>query len=60
MVNASKRRQVWVVTHSQRLADALAAEAAVTPRTVVKRNGATWIDGLNLAGEFDDDHDGNE
>jgi hypothetical protein len=27
------------------------------PRTVVKRNGETWIEGLKLGGEFKDDEE---
>jgi hypothetical protein len=29
-------------------------ESRVTPRTVIKRDGATWIDGLKLSGTFGD------
>jgi predicted ATPase len=52
IVHASERTQIWLVTHSERLAAAIAGDGAVEPLTVVKRNGATWIDGLNFAGEF--------
>jgi predicted ATPase len=55
IVQAAERTQIWVVTHSERLAEALAAHGRVTPRTVVKRDGATWIEGLRLGGEFDED-----
>jgi predicted ATPase len=46
-----------VVTHSTALANALAEHASVAPRTVVKREGATWIEGLKLGGEFDDEEE---
>lgn len=52
IVRASERTQVWLVTHSEKLALAIAGNGAIEPLTVVKRNGATWIDGLNFAGEF--------
>ena len=52
IARASERTQVWVVTHSEALAAALAGEAGVAPRTVVKQDGATWIEGLKLFGEF--------
>jgi predicted ATPase len=55
IVRAAERTQIWVVTHSERLAQAFADCGAVTPRTVVKRNGETWIEGLKLGGEFEDD-----
>lgn len=52
IVTASRRTQVWLVTHSERLADALREQSSVSPRRVVKREGATWIEGLKLSGEF--------
>ncbi|WP_430911699.1 AAA family ATPase [Methylobacterium sp. sgz302541] len=57
IVKASERTQVWLVTHSERLAQAIAHSGRVGPRLVVKREGATWIDGLKLSGAFDDDED---
>jgi predicted ATPase len=58
IVRAAARTQIWVVTHSQALADAIARHGKVTPRTVIKRNGETWIEGLKLFGAFADDADG--
>ena len=60
IVRAAGRTQVWVVTHSERLAAAFEACGNVRPHTVIKRNGETWIEGLNLGGEFrtdDEDED---
>src|SRR5262249_11987235 len=57
IMRASERTQIWVVTHSERLAAAFAASGAVAPRTVIKRNGETWIEGLSLAGDFAQDDD---
>jgi predicted ATPase len=59
IIAASKRTQIWVVTHSERLAAAFAAAGAVTPRTVIKRKGETWIEGLRLSGDFSEaeEHD---
>jgi predicted ATPase len=37
IAGASEQTQVWVVTHSHALAEALEAEAGATPRTVIKR-----------------------
>jgi predicted ATPase len=56
IVRAAERTQIWLVTHSERLAAALAEHGAVLPRTVVKREGQTWIEGLRLTGEFADDN----
>jgi predicted ATPase len=55
IVRAARRTQIWVVTHSERLADAFSASGNIKPRTVIKRNGETWIEGLKLFGEFGDE-----
>ena len=52
IVRAAERTQIWLVTHSDALAAAIARHGAIKPLTVVKRDGATWIDGLNRAGQF--------
>lgn len=52
---ASERTQIWVVTHSAVLADALETEAGAVPRTVVRDEDGTWIEGLKLIGAFDED-----
>ena len=57
IVRASERTQIWLVTHSERLAAAIASHGAVEPLTVIKREGATWIDGLNFAGAFPEEDD---
>lgn len=55
IVAASKRTQVWLVTHSERLAAAVAEHGGVRPRLVLKREGATGIDGLRRSGAFSDE-----
>ncbi len=55
IVKAAKRTQVWVVTHSRELADAIAALSGVVPRQVIRRDGATWIEGLSSLGTFPDE-----
>jgi predicted ATPase len=57
IVRAAERTQVWVVTHSERLANALTSVGSVAPRTVIKKNGETWIEGLKLSGSFVQDDD---
>jgi predicted ATPase len=60
IVRAAERTQVWVVTHSERLAAAFESVSGAAPRTVIKRNGETWIEGLRIGGGFasdDDDED---
>lgn len=54
IVAASERTQVWLVTHSERLAAAIAKAGGPKPLSVIKREGATWIEGLKLYGDFED------
>ena len=60
IISAAERTQVWVVTHSERLADAFKTFGDVSPRTVVKRNGETWLEGLKLGGSFAQDESDDE
>ncbi|HVY35275.1 MAG TPA: AAA family ATPase [Caulobacteraceae bacterium] len=60
VVNAAKRSQVWLVTHSERLAQAVTAAGGAKVRTVVKTDGATMIEGLKAWGEFADEEDEGE
>ena len=57
IIRAAERTQIWVVTHSERLAAAFAAHGNVRPRQVIKRDGETWIEGLTLGGHFRDEED---
>ena len=40
---------------SERLAAALEKHGGVAPRTVIKKDGETWIEGLKQIGRFEDD-----
>lgn len=55
IVQAAKRAQVLVVTHSEALAACIAAGGGVKVRTVLKQDGATSVEGLARWGEFQDD-----
>jgi predicted ATPase len=55
IVKAAERTQVWLVTHSERLAAALEKYGGVPPRTVIKQEGETWIEGLKTIGHFADE-----
>jgi predicted ATPase len=54
---AAERTQVWLVTHSERLAEAIRRSGDGAVRTVRKHHGATAIDGLTLMGTFRDEDD---
>jgi predicted ATPase len=55
IVKAAERTQIWLVTHSERLAAALAKHGQVQPRAVIKKEGETWIEGLKQIGSFADE-----
>jgi predicted ATPase len=55
IASASADSQVWVVTHSQDLAKAISARCGVRARTVIRRDGATWIEGMTITGGMNED-----
>ncbi len=54
---ASGATQIWLVTHSNELAERVTDFGPAAVRRVAKRNGATMIEGLSRFGEFLDDDD---
>ena len=55
VVSAAERTQLWLVTHSNELANAIVATGRGRVRTVSKQDGATQIDGLKAWGAFADE-----
>jgi predicted ATPase len=55
IARAAERTQIWVVTHSRELADVLVDKTGVLPHEVIRKEGATWIEGLNDLGLFRED-----
>lgn len=55
ITRASATARIWIVTHSDVLAEALHAESGAPVRRVIKVNGATAIEGQKASGEFADD-----
>jgi predicted ATPase len=60
IAEASKSSQVWIVTHSEKLAEAVRERCGVRPRKVIRENGATWIEGMRLTGTIAGDDDDDE
>ncbi|WP_342724574.1 AAA family ATPase [Bradyrhizobium sp. B097] len=60
IARASRRADIWIVTHSEHLMEALRSESSVPLRRVIKAKGATTIEGLTLGGEFRDGEDDDE
>jgi predicted ATPase len=54
---AAGRSQIWIVTHSQALSAAVSQQCDVRPKRVIRKEGATWIDGMRLTGTIDDEDD---
>ncbi len=57
IATAAERTQIWVVTHSRDLADAITDHSGVLPREVIRQDGATWLAGLTRYAGFDDDQE---
>ena len=57
IAKASRRADIWIVTHSEPLMEVLRSEGSVPLRRVIKTQGATAIEGLTLGGEFRDEED---
>jgi predicted ATPase len=55
IAKASQRADIWIVTHSELLMEALRNESSVPLRRVIKSKGATTIEGLTLGGEYRDE-----
>lgn len=60
IVRAAVKTRIWIVTHSEALADAISEETGKPPRRVVKAAGATSIEGLKLTGQFRDEEEMDE
>ncbi|WP_037081620.1 AAA family ATPase [Neorhizobium vignae] len=59
IAQAARHSQIWIVTHSEPLASAVRERCGTRPRRVIRKEGATWIDGMRLTGVIDGE-DGDE
>jgi predicted ATPase len=55
IARAAQSSQLWIVTHSERLAQEVETRCGVRAKRVVRNDGATWIDGMRLTGVMEDD-----
>jgi predicted ATPase len=55
IAEAARSSQIWIVTHSEQLALAVEERCGVRPKRVIRKDGATWIEGMRLTGVIDDD-----
>lgn len=55
IARAAQKSRIWIVTHSEAFAASLLEETGKKARRVIKRDGATEIEGLKLTGAFSDE-----
>ena len=55
IAKAAEKSQVWIVTHSERLAEAVRQRCGLRPLRVIRQDGATWIEGMRLTGLMADE-----
>ena len=55
IARAAETSQLWIVTHSERLAQEVETRCGIRAKRVVRNDGATWIDGMRLTGEMAED-----
>jgi len=55
IAQSARTSQVWIVTHSEPLASAVEEQCGVRPKRVIRKDSATWIDGMRLTGLMEED-----
>lgn len=55
IATAAAASQIWIVTHSEALAAAVSQRCGIRAKRVIRKDGATWIEGMRLAGVIDED-----
>lgn len=57
IASASADSQIWIVTHSELLGAEIEKRCGTRPKRVIRKDGATWIEGMRLTGMIDEDDD---
>ena len=57
IASASADSQIWIVTHSETLGAEIQKRCGTRPKRVIRKDGATWIEGMRLTGMTDEDDD---
>ena len=57
IASASADSQIWIVTHSETLGAEIQKRCGTRPKRVIRKDGATWIEGMRLTGIIDEDDD---
>ena len=57
IASASADSQIWIVTHSETLGAEIQKRCGTRPKRVIRKDGATWIEGMRLTGIINEDDD---
>jgi predicted ATPase len=57
IASASADSQIWIVTHSELLGTEIEKRCGTRPKRVIRKDGASWIEGMRLTGMIDEDDD---
>ena len=57
IASASADSQIWIVTHSELLGAEIQKRCGTRPKRVIRKDGATWIEGMRLTGIINEDDD---
>ena len=57
IASAAADSQIWIVTHSETLGAEIQKRCGTRPKRVIRKDGATWIEGMRLTGITDEDDD---
>ena len=57
LASASADSQIWIVTHSETLGAEIQKRCGTRPKRVIRKDGATWIEGMRLTGIINEDDD---
>ncbi len=60
IVAAAQESQIWIVTHSEQLAAAVQERCGVRAKRVIRRDGATWLEGMRATGVMEEDEEEDE
>jgi predicted ATPase len=60
IAEAAKTSQIWIVTHSEQLAAAVQERCGVRAKRVIRKDGATWIEGMRATGLMEEDEEDDE
>lgn len=55
IAEAAQSSQIWIVTHSEQLAAAITERCGVRAKRVIRKDGATWLEGMRATGLMEEE-----